>query len=87
MKIEIPQTTKTLQQYLLSQGYHATYWKGDSRGFYNPRNRQTLLVPVENSTLSKAQILALFQNSQATDLPPQLEWYQFQLFLNLTIKN
>lgn len=87
MQIEIPQTTKILKHYLLSQGYHATYWKGDSRGFYNPRNRQTLFVPDMNCTLSKAQILGLFQDSQATDLPPQLEWFQFQLFLNVTIKN
>ena len=73
-------TSLELQQYLLSRGYHATYWKGDNRGFYNPRNRQTLNVPDKNCTLTENQIIALFRSSEATDLPPQLEWYKFQLF-------
>lgn len=87
MKIKATQTSDNLQQYLLAQGYHPTYFKGNNRGFYNPRNRQTMLVPYESISLSKEQILTLFSKSAATDIPPELEWYRFQLFLHSITQN
>ena len=82
MKIEVKTTSDELQHYLLAQGYHPTYWKGNDRGFYNPRNRQTILVPFKNCELSKAQITTRFRTSKATDMPAEIEWHRFQLFLH-----
>jgi len=70
-----------LRAYLKKQGYHPTYFKQAHRGFYNPRNRQTMLVPLGDILLPKDEIIALFQASCATDMPPELEWYRFQLFI------
>ncbi len=74
-------TSNKIKAYLLEHGYHTTYLKGTNKGFYNPRNRQTLLVPNSNDSLTKIQVLELFQNSKAIDMPAELEWYRFQIFL------
>lgn len=79
-------SSEDLQAYLKEQGYHPTYWKGKNRGFYNPRNRQTVLVPIEDIMLSKYEIIALFTESEAADMPVELEWRQFQTFI-LKYKN
>ncbi len=74
---------KELEHYLKSRSYHLTYRQGNFDAFYNPRNRQYILLPVDRSVAySKEELLALFAESEATDLPPKLEYYQFVLHIH-----
>jgi len=75
-------SSQDLQAYLKGQGYHPTYWQGNNSAFYNPRNRQTMLVPTDEYMFSKDEIIVLFTQSKATDMPPEIEWHRFQLFIH-----
>jgi hypothetical protein len=77
----------TLTDYLLVQNYHPTFFQGMSRGYYNPRNRQTIRVPLELEHLTKEEILTLFIESNATDMPSEIEWHRFQLFIYSQLKS
>ena len=72
--------SETVKQYLLFMGYHATYWRGSVRGFYNPRNGKTVLIPDTDAILSKTEVLEIFNRDKATDLSADLEWLNLQRF-------
>ncbi len=72
-----------LAAYLISESYHLTYRQGCNDAYYNPRNRQYILVPIfQERLLSKEEIIELFTESKATDLPPELEYHRFTLYLH-----
>lgn len=73
-----------LVAYLKSESYYLTYRQGCNDAYYNPRNRQYMLLPISHERiLSKEEIIELFTNSKATDLPSELEYHRFTLYLHL----
>lgn len=82
MKKEENYTVKELAAYLTSLSYHLTYRQCDCDAFYNPRNRRYILLPVNREKiLTKSGIITLFEESEATDLPSELEYNRFTLYL------
>jgi len=73
-------TNQQLVSYLKHFRYLPTYRKSNKDAFYNPRNRQDLLVPIDKESFTQPEIIALFQKSRATDFPPEIEWSRFHLF-------
>ncbi|WP_452597569.1 hypothetical protein [Pontimicrobium sp. MEBiC01747] len=63
--------------------YHSIYFTKTADAFYNPRNRQTLLLPKETETFSKEEAITMFTESKATDLPPEIEGQRQVLFTQL----
>jgi len=85
MKAQQKISSTQVADYLLFIGYHATYFKSENRAYYNPRNRKHLLLPQDETALSVSQVFKLF-DSDTTDLPCQMEWHKFQLFVNNHLK-
>ena len=74
--------TQQLKAYLKNIGYLLTYRKGDCDGYYNFRTNDHLLIPFDDkAVLDTSDIQEIFKNSEAIDLPPQLELNQFELFI------
>lgn len=74
-------TFKNLSDYLKHFRYLPTYRKGNKDAFYNPRNRQDLLIPIDKPEFTKLEVITLFSNSKATDMPPNIEWCRFQQYI------
>lgn len=86
MKNQNTYTFKNISDYLKHFRYLPTYRKGNKDAFYNPRNQQDLLIPIDKLEFTKSEIIQLFFENKATDMPPEIEWYRFQLFLHSSIK-
>ncbi|PKV50820.1 hypothetical protein ATE84_2887 [Aquimarina sp. MAR_2010_214] len=83
MKQEGIYSVAQLAAYLKSEAYHLTYRQGSNDAYYNPRNRQYIFIPIfHERLLSKEEIIELFTESKATDLPPELEYHRFTLYLH-----
>lgn len=90
MANHITYTIKNVSNYLIHFRYLPTYFKGENRAFYNTRNRQHLLIPLENESLTEQDIIQFFKKGKATDMPPEIEWSRFQIFMhsqNNNLKN
>ena len=71
-----------LKAYLNEIGYLMTYRKGNCDGYYNYRTNECLLIPFDKTTvLDISDIQKIFKNSDAIDLPAELEFNRFQLFI------
>lgn len=74
-------TFKNLSDYLKHHRYLPTYRKNIFDAFYNPRNRGDILIPFEKEDFSQSEIIQIFLESKATDMPPETEWHRFQLYM------
>lgn len=73
-------TTQDLIHYLEHYGYRMTYRQGSKDAFYNYRNRKHILISTDTEILTREQVITLFKDSNATDLPPEVEFSRFHLF-------
>ncbi len=77
-------TVCQLANYLQGLRYQLTYRQGTRDAYYNPRNRQIMLLPsVRETILTTAEIIRLFRQSHAVDMPPELEFIRFSQFIDL----
>ncbi len=84
MKNQRTYTVWQLTNYLRGLRYHLTYRKGAKDAYYNPRNRQIILLPVVRETImTTGDIIWLFRESKAMDMPPELEYIRFSQFIDL----
>ncbi|HNP66270.1 MAG TPA: hypothetical protein PKH16_00060 [Aequorivita sp.] len=86
MKTRNTYTFKDISDYLKHHRYLPTYRKNIFDAFYNPRNRGDILIPYDRDDLTEEEILHFFNESNATDMPPQIEWHRFQLFMYEKLK-
>ena len=72
---------KQLRDYLIENNYTPSYRRGNKDAFYNGKTNLEVLIPFNQEAFTKQQIIQIFQEDNATELPPQIEWCRFQVFI------
>lgn len=73
-------TLKDIWNYLTHFRYTPSFRRGNKYAFYNSRNNLDLLIPFNQQSFTKKNIIELFNADNATDYPSEIEWCRFQLF-------
>ena len=79
--------TSQLIAYLDNRGYVATYFQANKRAYHHWKSNEHVLVPEDKDALTSAEILTIFRENGATELPAELELMRFQVYYHKHLKN